>query len=219
MNQAKDRLNQNKGYMNWETTLELAQKVFAEEKKPNELAFRANVKYNETEKEFIVPFLTQEHRVKYSSGEVYKPGGADVPIVNKILILHYLNSSKGTPLKNKWISFKELPSGQIYINPFNNRAIRPLVTIFGEKPEQMIKAGIAIGGKEEKMGDASVVISAFPLVPVAYVIWRGDDEFPPSGTILFDESAPDHLPTEDYAVLASTLVFEMKKTAEVVNRS
>ncbi len=218
MNQEKNRLNQNKGYMNWETTLELAQKVFAE-KKPYELAFLVNVKYNETENEFILPFLNQEYHVKYPTGEVYKPGGADIPIVNKILILHYLNSSKGIPLKNKWISFKELPSGHIYIDPFHNRAIRPLVTIFGEKPEQMIKAGIAMGGKEEKMGDASVVIPAFPLVPIAYVIWRGDDEFPPSGTILFDESAPDHLPTEDYAVLASTLVFEMKKTAEVVNRS
>ncbi len=218
MNQDKNRLNQNKGYMNWETTLELAQKVFAE-KKPYELAYRVNVKYNETENEFILPFINKEYHVKYPSGEVYQPGGGDIPIVNKILILHYLNSSKGTPLKNKWISFKELPSGQIYVDPFHNRAIRPLVNIFGERPEQMVKAGIAMGGKEEKMGDGSVVIPAFPLVPVAYVIWRGDDEFPPSGTILFDESAPDHLPTEDYAVLASTLVFEMKKTAEIVNRS
>lgn len=213
MERDKICVSQNKGYMNWEATLELAQKVFSE-KKPYELACHVNVKYIESESEFILTFLNQEYRIKHPSGEVYRSGGEDVPIVNKILILHYLNSSKGIPVRNKWISFKELPSGQIYIDPFYNRAIRPLINIFGEKPEQMIKAGKILGGKEGGMGDASITIPAFPLVPVAYIIWRGDDEFPPSGNILFDESAPDHLPTEDYAVLASTIVFEMKKMAE-----
>lgn len=207
----------NKGYMNLEATLELAQEVFSK-KKPLEVAHRLGVEYDEVKGEFILPFLNEEYRIKYPYGDVYRPGGRDVPLVNKILILHYLNSSKGVPLRNRWISFKELPFGQIYIDPFYNRAIRPLISFFGEKPECMIDAGRALGGREGEIGDVSVVIPAFPLVPVAYVIWKGDDEFPPSGNILFDESAPDHLPTEDYAVLASAIVFEMKRLAEKQNK-
>ncbi|MGB9792790.1 MAG: DUF3786 domain-containing protein [Thermacetogeniaceae bacterium] len=205
--------NRNKGYMNLEATLELAQRVFSE-KKPLEVKHRLGVEYDDTKNEFILLFLNEEHRIKYPSGDVYRPDGRDIPLVNRILILHYLNSSKGVPVKNKWISFKELPSGQIYIDPFYNRAIRPLISIFGDKPERMVDAGRALGGKEGEIGDVSIIVPAFPLVPVAYVIWRGDEEFPPSGNILFDESAPDHLPTEDYAVLASTIVFEMKRLAE-----
>jgi hypothetical protein len=46
---------------------------------------------------------------------------------------------------------------------------------------------------------------------VTFVLWGGDDEFPPSGNILFDSSAPQFLPTEDFAVLASLLVAELKR--------
>ncbi|MCL6560367.1 MAG: DUF3786 domain-containing protein, partial [Firmicutes bacterium] len=53
----------------------------------------------------------------------------------------------------------------------------------------------------------------FPLVPVTYVLWLGDDEFPASGTVLFDSTASTHLATEDYAFIAGMGVFELKKAA------
>ena len=114
------------------------------------MAFRAGVKFSENEVEIIVPFLNEEYRVRFPSGEVYHEC-KEVPLDYQILILHYLSSAEGVPLKHQWISFKELPSGQIYINPFYNRAVRPLVKFFGQKPEALIKAGMALGGKEMDM--------------------------------------------------------------------
>jgi len=32
-------------------------------------------------------------------------------IFSSVLILHYLLNADGTPLENKWISFRELPDG------------------------------------------------------------------------------------------------------------
>lgn len=203
----------NKSFMNWDVTLQLAQKKFGEFK-PQNIAFRAGVKYLEREKEIIIPFLNGEYRVHYPSGEVYEAQGRELSIASKILILHYLNSAEGVPLKNQWISFKELPSGQIYINPFHNRAIRPLIKFFGEQPESLLKAGIALGGVKESFGDVSIRIPVFPMVPVIYVVWIGDEEFPASGNVLFDASAPNYLPTEDYAVLSGMVVFELKKIAD-----
>jgi hypothetical protein len=37
------------------------------------------------------------------------------------------------------------------------------------------------------------------------VLWRGDDEFPPNATILFDSSVTDYLSTEDLAVLCERI--------------
>lgn len=211
MDKLKDKLN--KSFMNLDLALEVAQKKLTK-RRPQEVIWQAAVKYDEIQKEFIVPFLGEEYHVKYPSGIVYHSLGEEVALVNQILILHYLNYAEGTPLHHKWISFKELPSGQIYINPFYNRAVRPLIRFFGNEPDFLIKAGLALGGKQENLGDASVTITVFPMVPVTYVIWRGDEELPPSGNVLFDESAPSYLPTEDYAVIGGMIVFELKKTAD-----
>ena len=205
----KDRFA-NQSYMNWDVTLEIARGKLGDSE-PQDIAQRAAVRYDAAAGEFVIPYLNQEHHVRYPSGEVYLPRGGETPIVNKILILHYLEHAEGVPLHHKWISFKEIPGGQIYINPFYNRAIRPLIKLFGRDPQGLITAGLALGGKREDLGDACVVVPVFPMVPVAYVIWEGDEEFDPSGNILFDESAPHYLPLEDYAVIAGPAVFELRK--------
>jgi len=203
----------NQSYMNWDVTLEIARGRLGDSE-PQNIARAAAVRYDAAAGEFVVPYLNQEHLVRYPSGEVYLPQGEEAPIVNKILILHYLEQAEGVPLHHKWISFKEIPGGQIYINPFYNRAIRPLIKLFGSDPQGLITAGSALGGKKESLGDASVVVPVFPMVPVAYVIWEGDEEFEPSGNILFDESAPHYLPLEDYAVIAGSAVFELRKQVD-----
>jgi hypothetical protein len=37
------------------------------------------------------------------------------------------------------------------------------------------------------------------------VYWKGDDEFPPSYKILFEDIADEHLPTDACAILGSML--------------
>ncbi len=205
----------NKTYLNMDVTLDIAKKEFAKfvECDPKNIAFRAGVKYLDEEDEFLVPFLNEEYRVRFPSGEVYQQN-KEVSLDKQILILHYLNNAEGIPLKHQWISFKELPSGQIYINPFHNRVIRPLIKYFGEQPERLIKAGLVLGGEKGDKGDASITINIFPMVPITYIIWLGDDEFPPSGNVLFDASASNYLPTEDYAVAGGMVVYELRKLAE-----
>jgi hypothetical protein len=203
----------NQSYMNWDVTLEIARGKLGD-REPQNIARAAAVRYDDEAGEFIVPYLNQEHRVRYPSGEVYLPQGGEASIVNKILILHYLEHAEGVPLHHKWISFKEIPGGQIYINPFYNRAIRPLIKLFGCDSQGLITAGSALGGKKENLGDASIAVPVFPMVPVTYVIWEGDEEFEPSGNILFDGSAPNYLPLEDYAVIAGSVVFELRKQVD-----
>jgi hypothetical protein len=66
----------NKTYLNMDVTLGIAQKEFAElaEHDPQTIAFHAGVRYLDEESEFIVPFLNEEYRVRFPSGEVYQQG-------------------------------------------------------------------------------------------------------------------------------------------------
>lgn len=178
---------------------------------PGQIAARARVVYNEAEKMFIVPFLGSEYRVSYPGGIVERPGADNVPMEVQVLILHYLIGASGIPLNGRLISFKELPGGSIYTGPFTQRAVTPLVKFFGNAPEKLLEAAARLGGASYKLGDVAVTVPFFPLVPLIYVLWLGDEEFSPSGNVLFDSTASSHLATEDYAVMAGMGVFELKK--------
>lgn len=136
----------------------------------------------------------------------------EVPLRDKILIAHYLVNARGTPLTNKPIAYKELKEGAGYFPTFFKRAIKPLVDYFGKSPELLLDVARALGGKKADSGDIAVTINAFPRVPITLVLWKGDDEFPPDGNILFDSNVVDYLDTEDINVLCQTIAWELVKT-------
>ena len=159
-----------------------------------------------------VDFLDQRYELEYPGGMFKSIAGSDdnLPLPTQILLFHYLTNKSEVLETGKLISFKELPGGSIYIQPFMNRAVNPLVRAFGNEPEALLEAAARIGGQANEHGDVGVTIRVFPRLPVTLTLWRADDEFPASGNVLFDSSAPAILPTEDYAVLAGTLVAKLK---------
>jgi hypothetical protein len=74
----------------------------------------------------------------------------------------------------------------------------------------MVKLSAEVyGAKLFNQGDFSVVIKALPLVPVALILWKGDEEFPPEGTLLFDKTVSKILSAEDIAWLAGMVVYPL----------
>ena len=162
-------------------------------------------------KEIItVEFLDQACRVTLPDLKVeVVGGGAEVPIKDKILILHYLTLASGIPLSNKLIAFQELPEGASYLPTFAKRAIEPMVKYFGPEPERLMEVAEGVGGQKVDYGDTAVKINGFKLVPVILVLWRGDEEFPPRGNILFDANISDYLSTYDITVLCDAIVWRL----------
>ena len=135
----------------------------------------------------------------------------EIPIQQKILMLHYLNGTRsGTKLSGEWIGFQEIPDGRFYLDAFNKRAKIPLINGFGNQPEKLQKLGaMAYDAQPFDHGDQSVLVRAFPRVPLALIIWKGDDEFPPDGNILFDRSISNILSAEDIAWLSGMVVYPL----------
>ena len=138
---------------------------------------------------------------------------AEVPIQQQVLCLHYLIgawSSSGTGATGEWISFQEIPDGRFYMDAFQRRAKNPMVMTFGEKPELLLKVASELyGAVPFDQGDVSVVVRALPLVPIALILWKGDEEFPPEGNVLFDRSIIGLLSAEDIAWLSGMVVYPM----------
>ncbi|NQT30951.1 MAG: DUF3786 domain-containing protein [Deltaproteobacteria bacterium] len=162
-------------------------------------------------KEIItVEFLNQAYQVTLPDIDVsLVGGGAEVPLSDKILILHYLTLASGASLSHKMIAFQELPEGASYLRTFSKRSIEPLVKHFGGEPERLVEVAKRLGGRKADYGDAAVTINGFKLVPVTLVLWRGDEEFPPRGNILFDSTIPEYLSTYDITMLCDAITWRL----------
>jgi len=53
-----------------------------------------------------------------------------------------------------------------------------------------------MGGSEILNGDKGFALEVFPRVPLAYILWKGDEEFPPRIRVLFDSTIESHLPLD-----------------------
>lgn len=178
-----------------------------------DISLNSNAIYNAESNTLQVRYLNDGYVVNCHDGEIkFINKEEEVTTTVKVLIMHYLLNANVRPLTGKHISFKEIPGGgAIYYQTFFKRAITPMVKTFGNNFEGFYKAGEKLGGKKEGLGHASITIDIFPLVPVTYVLWEGDEEMSSSGTILFDESITNYLPGEDIVLAASFGVYEMMK--------
>jgi len=164
----------------------------------------------DSQKVIILEYLNQSYQITFPDIEISLiDSGEKVSLKDKILLLHYLTLAKGTPITNKLITFKELPEGSNYFKTFWQRAIKPILDHFGSEPYRLVDTAQKLGGHKAEQGDVAVTIDAFSRVPVTLVLWRGDDEFAPEGSIIFDSTISDYLSTYDIIVLCETIAWRL----------
>jgi len=200
----------------WENAFDLSYRLACEElakiSDVRQQCARSGARYMGPD-EIALGYLNQSYRIVIPDCKIsLEESGAEVPLRDKILILHYFTGAKGTPATGKSIAYKQLLGGISYFCAFSQRAIAPLVKNFGKSPELLMKAVTQLGGHKGNHGDVSVTVSAFPLVPITLVLWRGDEEVPPNGNILFDANVSDYLSTEDVTVLCETIIWKLVRS-------
>lgn len=160
-------------------------------------------------------YLGRTYRITHPEvGISFEDSDEEVPIKDRVLILHYLLSAKGTPPANRTLTFREVPSGNNYFTVFYKRAIKPVLDRFGTEPETLVSAAGKLGGRKADYGDAAVTLDAFSRVPVTFVLWRGDEEFPPEGSILFDASVSDYLSSYALTELCEDIAWKMVRFSQ-----
>lgn len=162
------------------------------------------------EKKIILPFLGRKVEVTYPEGTVgYCEDKDSLSLQEQGLILHYLLGVRDIPCTGELITFREIPSGEFYYQPFLKRVQAPLIMNFGSDQELLRRTGAKLGGKDVNLGDVSMCFLPLPKIPITLILWKGDEEFPPTGTVLFDSSIKSFFPAEDIAFLAGSLVYKL----------
>jgi hypothetical protein len=178
----------------------------------------SNSYFDKTNNTIVVDYLNSKYLVYCTSGEVVcATHSQPINVTVKVLILHYLIHAGNRPLTGNLVSFKELSGVSIYYPSFHKRAILPLTKTFAKNIDLFYSSQEKLGGRREGYGTGSATIKVFPMIPVTYVLWSGDEEVADNGTILFDQSVTCFLPGEDIVLAASFGVYEMIKIASFNN--
>lgn len=141
----------------------------------------------------------------------YKHSQKELPVQEQVLILHYMKGClNGVDITGEWISYQDMPDGRFYMDAFIRRAKLPMLKTFGERPELLLDLAKKLyNASPFHTGDISVIFKPLPYIPIVLLIWKGDEEFPPDGNILFDKGITRILSAEDIAWLSGMIVYPL----------
>ena len=168
-----------------------------------ERARRAGAQYRKEDEKGIVTlsFFLDAYEIVFPEVNFRCSTQTTISLVVRVLLLHYLIRADGSPLTGRWVGYKDIPGGLLYAGVFTRRVTDRLVKRYGGSAKQFQEAGSRLGGEPAGVGDASFTLRVLPSVPVQYVLWEGDEEFPASLQLLFDASVVHYLSLEDMVVL------------------
>jgi hypothetical protein len=176
---------------------------------------KALVAYTVDQGQYLVecPFFDETVFIEIPRFSFRSKQGSNITLATKILLLHYFLNASGQPFGGEMIPYEDIPGCRPYLPVFERRVTRPLILAFGFDRDLFRTAGEALGATRESFGDASFTLHALPMVPLTFILWEGDQEFPPSLKILFDPSIDNYLPLEDITVISKLAAVRIMKAA------
>jgi hypothetical protein len=147
----------------------------------------------------LLPFFNEDLLVDWEGQAIFRRSqGMWKPLRNPLLeliCLVYLLGAGPARVNGVAISAQELKTRHFFTGP-HVLDTRSVLTRYAEDPDGFEKAAEAMNGEILNMADQSYRFQPFPKVPLYYLLWRGDEEFGPNLSILFDSSIEAHLPAD-----------------------
>ena len=136
---------------------------------------------------------------------------AKLSIESRLLILQYLTHARDLSLARKWVSEKELKNGEMFFRGVHSLDIfrKHLEERFGHSPDTLLAVGRSFGGIKANLGDVGIQFRVLPRIPLLYVLWAGDDEFPAKANILFDPTIESHLALDTIWGMVRVVTFRL----------
>jgi hypothetical protein len=169
---------------------------------PTDVCNRSEAVYHPSREGFVLMVYNQRYLVLPRPRKILQVEGNDQPMEKELpfflslMILAYLLEVKEVKPSHTWVSGKDLKGGSTFFRGPHSFDMKDLEDRYGKDPEAFLRAGRELGGSEVLFGDKGFSLEVFPKVPVAYVLWKGDEEFSPRVNVLFDSTIQDHLPLD-----------------------
>jgi len=166
---------------------------------PTDVCNRTEAVYHPGREGFVLGVFNRRYLILPKSRTVLRMERNDQTVEEELrpffylMVLFYLVEAKEVKPVHSWVSEKDLRGGSTFFRGPHRLHAEELLTLYGKDPEGFLRAGRRLGGSEILFGDKGFALEVFPKVPLAYVLWKGDEEFPARLNILFDPSIESHL--------------------------
>lgn len=178
---------------------------------PIEISERCNIPYDKGKQQFRLKMMDRDYSIQYPSAEItVKDGQPADDFAAKILIIRYLNEGRYFNPSGKLLTYRDIPWGEVYYPNFQGRCILRLSYAFGNQLDKFEKVMESIGAEKIDMGDCSYKFEFINNIYMYFILWSGDEDFPPSAQILFDDNFPFAFTAEDIAVVGDVSIGELK---------
>jgi hypothetical protein len=165
---------------------------------PSQVCERTGTVYGYDKNGYLLPFLNQRYLVMPKERKIMRIR-RDETIESEALTtdfylmsLVYLTEAKTVEPTRHWLSEKDLKGGEMFFRGPHALPLAEVTERYGQDPEAFLKAGKRLGGVEMLYGDKAFGLDVLPKILLVYVLWTGDEEFPPRMQVLFDETIQDH---------------------------
>lgn len=162
----------------------------------------------------FIRYFGRDYVVDSAAKSILDKDGAELSLVRKILLLHYLICAFDSLPSNDEISFAQIPGAAGYSVPFNGRVVKNLVGMFEKFGDKMERAFRRAGGERVDFATQCYLVRAFPRVVLKVIYWRGDEEIGSGGQVVFRRGVEKILPIEDIVVLCEDLARHLRAGLE-----
>ncbi len=174
---------------------------------PWEISLRCGLKWDG--REFVFPLLGSEYRISHPDFCI--TGAPEPTNAERILFLRYLLDGKATASAGRFLAYQEFPWGEVYLQQFTGRCIRRFAFTYGGKPQALRDAMGHMPAREVAKGDLGYDVDLMPNLTIRFLLWLGDDEFPPSAQILFSDTFLFAFTAEDLANIGDIVLGRLKR--------
>lgn len=181
---------------------------------PVEAAQRCGVKYDAEAQTFAVRLLYTDYTISWPEFAISSDDENGFALKNlpaQMLIIRFLLEGCASKGSGKFLTYREMPWGEVYLKPFTGRCITRAAFTFGTRLAAFEKAIDNMPAVRIKGGDAACQLEIMPGYEVQIIVWEGDDEFPPNTQILFSDNFPKAFSAEDRTVVGDIFISDIKR--------
>ena len=176
---------------------------------PAEMSLRSGLAWNLDTRTFTATLLGKEYTLSYPDYTVVGPA----PLTNaeRILLLRYLLEGRRVQPGGEYLTYRDFPWGDVYLQQFTGRCIKRFAFSYGFKPELLDRVMEQMPAKRLSRSDCGWEVELMPGLGVQLLLWVGDDEFPPNAQILFSDNFRYAFTAEDLANIGDIILNRMKQ--------